>query len=80
MFTAAFWRDTAERVIATAAQAALGVLGTDAFDLVEFDWRAGALTIGIAAAASLLKALVAGTGVIGDQGDASLVSSGRHAR
>lgn len=53
----AFWKDAAERVIATAAQAALGVLV--ASGLAALGTSTGLTIIGTAAAASVLKAIVA---------------------
>lgn len=59
MFTRLFWKDTAERVVSTAAQAAIGVLTADGFDLVNFDAKASLAVVGTAALVSFLKALVA---------------------
>lgn len=77
MFTRAFWKDAAERVVATAAQAALLSIGAEQLNLLE----GGLLThLGFAgggAVLSLLKALAAG---IKDPRTASLVDlpAGRH--
>ena len=60
MFTRLFWKDTAERVVSTAAQAAIALLTVDGFDLANFDLEKGAAVVGVAAALSFLKALVAG--------------------
>ena len=61
MFTKLFWKDTFERVVSTAAQAALGVLTADGvIGVADVDFKAGASIVGLAALASLLKALVAG--------------------
>ena len=60
MFTKLFWKDTAERVISTAAQAAIALLTVDGFDVANFDVEQGAAVVGVAALVSLLKALVAG--------------------
>ena len=61
MWTRAFWKDTAERAVKTAAQTAGGVLivGTPIW---EIDWTAG---LGITATATVLSILT------------SLASSGR---
>lgn len=66
MWTKLFWKDTIERVVSTAAQAAIAVLTVDGFDLANFDFEAGASVVGIAAAVSFLKAIVAGSGKISD--------------
>lgn len=51
-----FWLDTGERVLSTAAQAAVGILV--AGGLVGLATSAGLITIGTAAALALLKAVV----------------------
>lgn len=70
--TATFWKDTAERVVSTAAQAAIGVIVVQA-TIQDVDWANLGGVVGIAAAVSLLKALVASN--VGDQGTASLVDT-----
>ena len=78
MFTAAFWKDAAERVIASAAGGFLTVTGLDAFDVLSADWKA---LLGVSAGTgliSLAKALVAGR--LHDPDSASLVDlPGKHA-
>lgn len=59
MFTSAFWKDTAERVVSTAAQAGLAIVTADQFDIKNFNLEDGLAVVGLAALASLLKALVA---------------------
>lgn len=55
MFTLTFWKDTCERVIATAAEAAATLfVGHSLWDI---DYRAAAGIIGGMAVASLLKSL-----------------------
>lgn len=73
IWTKAFWKDTVERVVSTAAQVAIGVVTADGFDLVNFDLKAAASVIGVAALASFLKALVANEYVEGTISPASLV-------
>ncbi len=70
MFTKVFWRDAAERAVATAAQASLAVVGADWFNLLQVDFAAVLGTAAGGAFLSLLKALAARK--IGDQESASL--------
>lgn len=75
MWTIGFWRDTAERAIRTAAQAAVGVL--TATSVQAIDWPAAGITVGVATAVSVLMSIGA-TGV-GDHDSPSLVDyRGRH--
>lgn len=74
MFTRLFWKDTAERVISTAAQAAIGVLTADAvIGVADVDFEAGASIVALAALVSFLKALVAGRTTDDHVSPASLV-------
>lgn len=77
MFTGAFWKDTAERVIATAAQALLAVIGVATFkpDALQ-SWIDGAWVVALAALASLLKCIIASR--VGDNNNASLVEVDTH--
>lgn len=60
MFTAPFWKDTAERVIVTAAQALLAVIGVETFIPNTLDsWTAATWIVFLAALASFLKCLIA---------------------
>jgi hypothetical protein len=70
MYTKQFWKDTLERVISTAAQCALGAIGTTAF-LGGVNWTFVLGTAGGGALMSLLKCLVAAQK--GDPTSASLV-------
>lgn len=54
-----FWKDVAERVIATVAQVLIALLSVDGLDLVNIDLTATLSTIAIAAALVVLKSLVA---------------------
>lgn len=54
-----FWKDTFERLISTVAQVLITILSVDGLDLVNFDWTSGAITVGIAAALVVLKAVAA---------------------
>jgi hypothetical protein len=75
MFTVLFWRDAAERAIATAAQTGVGLLVVDSVTvgLLDVDWPGGLAVVGSAALASLLKALAATR--FGDRESASLSPS-----
>ncbi|GAA3699286.1 hypothetical protein GCM10022377_10360 [Zhihengliuella alba] len=59
MWTATFWKDTAERVISTIAQVALVTIGAEAFNVIEADWAAiAAVSVG-GGVVALLKAVAA---------------------
>lgn len=79
MFTLSFWKDTAERVVSSAAGGALTIGGLDGADILNADARiyvGAALGTGLV---SLLKALAA-IWVHPEQESASLVDlPGRHA-
>lgn len=78
MFRKVFWLDALERMVSTAAQSAIAVLGADGFDLLQVD---AAAVFGVAAGGallSLLKSLVASK--VNDPESASLVDlPGKHA-
>ena len=81
MWTVLWWRDAAERAVATAAEAGAGLLLVDALPVgvLAVDWRAGLSLVASAALLSVLKSLAASR--IGDPDSASLVPSvGRHRR
>ena len=59
MLTSLFWKDVAERVVATVAQVLLGIITASGFNLVSFDVAGVLTTVGVAALAVVLKALVA---------------------
>lgn len=72
IYTSAFWLDTSERVIGTAAAtAAPTFLGTNAFG-IDYAVAAG-ITLS-AAAFTTLKCIIAAT--IGDKGTAALLPTG----
>lgn len=68
MWTAKFWKDLAERMIASAAGGALAAVGVDGF---TFDVKHLLIGAGLAALVSLLKGLIAAQK--GDPTSASLV-------
>lgn len=78
MFTRAFWKDTTERVIASAAGGVLTAIGLDVINILDADWQTlvgAGLGTGLV---SFLKALVASK--VNDPESASLVDlPGRHA-
>jgi ATP-dependent protease ClpP protease subunit len=57
MFTKAFWKDAAERAIATAVQTAAGAVG--AGSVFDVNWKAQVSVIVTATALSLGKSIVA---------------------
>ncbi len=80
MFTRAFWKDTAERAISTAAQAAIGLLSADGLGVLDVDWGDVGSVSGLAALIAVLKALVASR--VNDPESASFVeldTPGQHA-
>lgn len=54
-----FWKDVAERVVATVAQVLLGLFAADGFDLLALDFQAALVTVAVAAVIVVLKAVVA---------------------
>lgn len=72
-----FWKDTAERVIATIAQVLIAVLSVDGLDLIALDWTAALTTVVVAGALSLLKAIVANAVTGNSVSPASLAPSDR---
>ena len=59
MWTVTFWKATAERAVATAAQSALLVLGADQVNALEADWQNLAGFAAGGAVLAVLKALAA---------------------
>lgn len=72
-----FWKDVAERVIATVAQVLIALLSVDGLDLVNIDLTAVLSTIAISAALVVLKSLVANEFVSGTVSPASLAKDDR---
>jgi len=75
IFTVKFWKDAAERAVATAAQAALGLVGADGVFNLHIGWLAAGMAVGGAALLSVLKSIVASR-FGGDPESASLVDLG----
>lgn len=71
MWTLAFWKDTAERAVKTAAQAVILGLGlAQGANLFEMDWRAA---LGLAAGGAVLSLLTSIVSApFGNKGTASL--------
>lgn len=59
MWTSLFWKDVAERVLATVAQVILGIITLDGFNIASLDFVAAATLVGVAALGVILKALIA---------------------
>jgi hypothetical protein len=72
MWSAAFWRNLAERAVKTAAQALLGMLGTSALGILSVDWAQALSVVGGAVLASVLTSIVGGLWV-GPDGSPSWV-------
>lgn len=72
MFTADFWRDAIERACKTAAQAAVGVMGTGALGVLDVDWTGVAAAAALGFVLSLLTSLASEP--FGDPGTPSLVT------
>lgn len=74
MWTVKFWRETAERAIKTAAQAALAFFVIGQTDLMSLDWLVVLSGAGVAAIASILTSLASSP--FGTPGTPSLVQGG----
>ncbi|MER5886544.1 holin [Streptomyces sp. NPDC001941] len=66
MFTADFWKATAERAVRTFAQSLAAVLMAGATSLFDVDWKAALATAGLAALLAVLMAV--GTSGVGRRG------------
>jgi hypothetical protein len=74
MWTAKFWKDLGERVIASFAGAFISVLTVDGLGLLDVNWADAASVAALAGLVSLAKGLVASR--IGDPTSASLTREG----
>lgn len=73
MWTKAFWLDTLERAVKTAAQSAVAVLATVAtFGDLSSGWDEALFLIGVATATSILTSIASSR--VGTPADASLVT------
>lgn len=59
MWSSLFWKDVAERVVATVAQVLLAIITAEGFNVATFDVAATLTVVGVAAAGVLLKSLIA---------------------
>lgn len=73
MFTRAFWKDAAERAVATAAESAVAVLGIDGLGLLDVGWTEVGSVAGLAGLVAVLKAIIASR--TGDSRSASFVDA-----
>lgn len=72
MFSLNFWKDTAERVIRTSANAGLGLLiASDVVHIMQVDWAGWLQAVALVALISLLDCL--STARIGRKGTASVM-------
>lgn len=78
MFTALFWKDTAERVVVTFAEALLALLVVaPQLSILAFDWPSALAVSATAAVISLLKAVIATVASSKTVSPASLARDGR---
>lgn len=77
MWSLLFWKDVAERVIATAAQVLIALFTADGFDLLQADWAAMGVAVAVAAALVVLKSVAANAAVGPSISPASLAKDER---
>lgn len=65
MWTATFWKATAERTIGTFAATVLGLAGTDALALASLDWPQIFTASGIVSGLTVLKCITVATATDG---------------
>ena len=59
IWTKAFWKDAAERVVATAAQVAVAMLSADGMGVLDVAWTQTGSVVALAALLAFFKALAA---------------------
>jgi len=72
MFTRLFWKDAVERVVSTAAEAALGVLA--AGSVTDLTTKHGLIVVATASVAALLKSVIGAKAVDDSISPASLAT------
>lgn len=77
MFTKLFWKDTAERTLATVAQVLITLLTVDGFDLLQADLEAVLASLVVAAVLVVAKCIVAGKATDNSVSPASLATDKR---
>lgn len=75
IWTGPFWLDATERAIGAAASGALATIGTGAIGILDVAWVTVGSVAGLAAVASVLVSLVAGT--TGDPATARFTTDSR---
>ena len=74
MWTAIFWRSTAERTIRTIAQSLLALIGTNVVAITDLDWPQMLMASATAGVITVLTCVVAAN--VGDKGTPSLTVDG----
>jgi hypothetical protein len=75
LYSVLFWKDAAERAIATGIQALLAlVLAGPAFNVFDFDWNSALVVVASAAVLSVVKSLAANALTNNSVSPASLVT------
>lgn len=77
IWTGFFWKDVAERVVATVAQVLIAILSVDGLNLLTIDVAGTVSAVVIAAVLVVLKALAANAFVGGTVSPASLAKDDR---
>lgn len=72
LFTGSFWLDALERAIKTAAQAILGLIGSNVVEVTSLDWKEIGIATGFTTGLSVLTSIVSSG--IGEPGTASVLN------